>query len=327
MAEKGKVVEAAKGAVPRRALGKGLGSLLPASSRPMHGAGGQGAGAGPSDGGDSAVRITEAESMAALPFKMIPLALIDRNPYQTRRHVDEEALGELAKSIAQNGLMQPINVRPIADGRYQIVGGERRFLATQQLGLESIVAHIERTSDEDAMLKTIIENLQREDLNPMEQARGFGRLAKEFLYHHDQISLKTGKNRSTVTNYTRLLQLPDEVQEAVEDGRLSMGHAKVLLGLREPEAISAVSFKVLTQELSVRKTEELVNAVLHGPGKKVAKPAPPVDPNVREAENALQHALGLKVKIEDRRGKGRVIIEYSDLDDFEVLMNSFGQKK
>jgi ParB family chromosome partitioning protein len=304
----------------RRALGKGLESLLPASSRsapagtpkPETTAAGAAAETDPAGGG--------------LPFRKIPLALIDRNPYQTRRHVDAEALAELAKSIAQHGLMQPINVRPVADGRFQIVGGERRFLAVQQLGHDSIVAHVEPATDENALLLTIIENLQREDLNPMEQARGFGRLVEEFQYIHDEISRRTGKNRSTVTNYTRLLHLPEEVQAALEDGRLTMGHAKALLGLKDKEAMSLVAFKVLTQELSVRKTEELVNHVQQGSPKKLEKPAPPVDPNVREAQEQLQRVLALKVTIEDRNGKGRVIIEYSDLDDFEVLMNSFGQR-
>jgi ParB family chromosome partitioning protein len=160
----------------------------------------------------------------------------------------------------------------------------------------------------------------------MEQARGFGRLVSEFQYIHDEISRRTGKNRSTVTNYTRLLHLPEEVQAAVEDGRLTMGHAKALLVLKDPEAMSLVAFKVLAQELSVRKTEELVNQVQHGPAKKVEKPAVPVDPNVREAEEQLQRVLGLKVTIEDHKGKGKVIIQYGDLDDFETLMNSFGKR-
>lgn len=306
----------------RRALGKGLESLLPASSRTP-----PGAVTAKSDNAGPGTAAQNDPVGEGLPFRKIPLTLIDRNPYQTRKHVDEEALGELAKSIAQHGLMQPINVRPIADGRFQIVGGERRFLAVQQLGHDSIVAHVEPASDENALLLTIIENLQREDLNPMEQARGFGRLVTEFNYIHDDISRRTGKNRSTVTNYTRLLTLPEEVQVAVEDGRLTMGHAKALLTLKDPEARSVVAFKVLTQELSVRKTEELVNFVQHGAEKKVEKPAPPVDPNVREAEEQLQRALGLKVTIEDHKGKGRVIIQYSDLDDFETLMNSFGQRK
>jgi len=308
----------------RRALGKGLETLLPASSRSAP----PGSIKTGTPNTETAVTGTAAEKDSAdrLPFRNIPLAMIDRNPYQTRRHVDPEALTELAKSIAQHGLMQPINVRPVAEGRFQIVGGERRFLAVQQLGHDSIVARVEPATDENALLLTIIENLQREDLNPMEQARGFGRLVEEFQYIHDEISRRTGKNRSTVTNYTRLLHLPEEVQAALEDGRLTMGHAKALLGLKDKEAMSLVAFKVLTQELSVRKTEELVNQVQQGSPKKLEKPAPPVDPNVREAQEQLQRALALKVTIEDRNGKGKVIIEYSDLDDFEVLMNSFGQR-
>ena len=313
------MVEKSGGQV-RRALGKGLESLLPASSRTTQGT-------VKAENVASGEAVQNDPSGEGVPFRKIPLALIDRNPYQTRKHVDEEALGELAKSIAQHGLMQPINVRPIADGRYQIVGGERRFLAAQQLGHDSIFAHVEAASDENALLSTIIENLQREDLNPMEQARGFGRLVTEFQYIHDEISRKTGKNRSTVTNYTRLLHLPEEVQVAVEDGRLSMGHAKVLLTLKDPESMALVAFKVLTQELSVRKTEELVNLVQHGGPKKVEKPVAPVDPNVREAEEQLQRALGLKVTIEDHKGKGKVIIQYGDLDDFETLMNSFGKRE
>ncbi len=295
-----------------RALGRGLESLLPAtpSARQVVPA------------------IAASEDAPQAATRLVPVASIDRNPFQTRQHIDEAKLEELKASIAEKGLIQPITVRPIADGRYQVIGGERRLLAVTQLGHAMVQAHVMEQTDREALETTIVENLQREDLNPMEQARAFGRLASEFSFGHDEIARRTGKSRSAVTNYTRLLHLPAELQKALEEGRITMGHAKALLGLKDsPEAMAAIGFRVLTQELSVRKTEEAVQHVLHGSPKKPEPPPRPVDPNVHYAQEQLQSALGLKVTVQDYKGRGRVIIEYSSLDDFEVLMNSFGQKQ
>jgi ParB family chromosome partitioning protein len=299
-----------------RALGRGLESLLPATPP-----------AKPAAAPAPPPVVIEVNAEQA-PTRWVPISLIDANPFQTRRATDPAKLQELKDSIAAEGLLQPILIRPIANGRFHVMAGERRLTAVRELGHEKVQANIVAATDDGALLKTIVENLQREDLNPMEQAHAFGRLAGEFGYTQDVIAAKTGKSRSAVTNYLRLLKLPEELQLAVAEDRLSMGHAKALLGLHDsPDAMSALGFRVLAQELSVRKTEEAVNWILHGKPKKEEKAAPPVDPNVREAQEQLQRALGLRVTIEDRNGKGKVTIEYADLDDFEVLMNSFGQRK
>ena len=192
----------------RRALGKGLDSLLPRVQAP--------APAADSEGGKP---------------REIPLDQIDRNPFQTRSHVNEEQLAELAASISSNGVVQPILVRPLANGRFQLIAGERRWRASQLAQKPTIPAILRQVSDEQAMEITIVENLQRADLNPMEQARAFERLSREFHMTQEQMATRTGKDRATVANFLRLLRLPASVQARVESGELSFGHARTLLAL------------------------------------------------------------------------------------------------
>ena len=289
----------------RRALGKGLDSLLPR----VHAS-------------TSAAPAPPVESEGGKP-REIALGLIDRNPYQTRGQIDEAALAELAASIQANGVVQPILVRPQANGRFQLIAGERRWRASELAKKETIPAILRQVSDEQAMEITIVENLQRADLNPMEQARAFERLAREFQMTQEQMAERTGKNRATITNFIRLLKLPQIVQVKVESGDLSFGHAKALLGLDSAEEIEKAAQRVIGLSLSVRQTESLVQGILNPESKKKEpKPEPPVDPNVREVEEKLQRALGLKVRVEDNKGRGRVIIEYADLADFDSLLES-----
>jgi ParB family chromosome partitioning protein len=331
----------------RRALGKGLESLLP--SVPMGGAGAAKPGEGEvrTTPGSEATAVANgtgpaagAKADPAVAAVHLPVGLIDRNPYQTRLGVDEDRIKELAASITQIGVMTPIVVRPVQGGRYVIIAGERRWMASKLAGRETIPAVVQALGDAEAIVWTVTENLQRQDLNPMEQARAFDRMSREFHFEHSDIAAKVGINRSTVTNYLRVLKLPADVLEQVAAGTLSLGHAKALCTLtgvegdaaganeaaKRAEMISAVAFKVIHGGLSVRKTEELVTAVLTGDKKKEEKWVPPVDPNVRDAAEKLQAALGLKVVIEDHKGRGKVVIAYSNLDDFEVLMNSFGPR-
>jgi ParB family chromosome partitioning protein len=288
----------------RRALGKGLDSLLPrvqtsAAPAPAH-----------------------AETESGKP-REIPLKLIDRNPYQTRGKIDVDALSELASSIQANGVVQPILVRPLASGRYQLIAGERRWRASELANKETIPAILRQVSDEQAMEITIVENLQRADLNPMEQARAFDRLAREFHMTQEQMALRTGKERATIANFLRLLKLPASVQAQVESAQLTFGHAKVLLGLGEPAEIEKAAKHVAQLSLSVRQSETYVQGLLNPEKKqKEPKPEPPVDPNVREVAEKLQRALGLKVHIEDNKGRGRVIIEYAHLEDFDTLLET-----
>lgn len=290
----------------RKALGKGLESLLPRVS----------AVAAPSE------ERPQASSTDGKP-REIPLDAIERNPFQTRTRFDDAALGELAASIASTGVVQPILVRPLPDARFQLIVGERRFLASQKAGKQTIPAIIRQVSDQQAMEITIVENLQRADLNPMEQARAYERLMREFKLTQEQMAQRTGKDRASVANFLRLLRLPPEVQAKVEAGELSFGHARTLLALENPEAILKAAQKVAALSMSVRQTESYVQGLVNPEKRDVKiKLKEPLDPNVREARDLLQRALGLKVTIEDRKGKGRVIIEYSSLSDFDELLET-----
>src|SRR5215472_1088112 len=258
----------------------------------------------------------------------LALDLIDRNPYQTRSHVDEAALQELADSIKATGVLQPITVRAVPGGRYQLIAGERRWLASQSAGKPTVPAIVRQVSNEQAMEMTIIENLQREDLNPIEQAKAFERLGNEFGLTQEQISIRTGKERSSVANFLRLLRLPANVQAYVAGGHVSVGHAKALLGLDSPEAMSKIAERVITDGLTVRQTEEAVDDWLHPVDRKALNEIKErlVDPNVREAEKELERALGVKVIINDRKGRGKIVLEYSSLEDYDRIVTMLGSK-
>jgi ParB family transcriptional regulator, chromosome partitioning protein len=286
----------------RRALGKGLESLLPRVQ---------------------AVAETPAQPQAE-PGKPreIPVGEIDRSPYQTRTRFDEAQLAELAASVAATGVVQPIVVRPVAGGRFQLIAGERRWLASQRAGKETVPAIVRHASDEQAMEMTIVENLQRTDLNPMEQARAYEQLAREFQLTQEQMAKRTGKDRASVANFLRLLRLPAPVQAQVETGELSFGHARTLLSLEDPESILKAAQKVTALSMSVRQTETYVQGILNPETKNVKgeEKEKVVDPNVREVQETLQRALGLKVRVEDRKGRGRVIIEYGKIEEFDRLL-------
>lgn len=296
----------------RRALGRGLESLLP--SRP----------AAPASV-NLAAAAAAAEQPTGKPLE-IPVEQIDRNPYQTRSHFDETKLSELAASIAASGVVQPIIVRQSANGRYVLITGERRWLSSKLAGKATIPAVVREVSDVQAMEMTVVENLQRADLNPMEQAHAYQRLSQEFQMTQEQMAERTGKDRASVANFLRLLKLPADVQKHVESGDLTFGHARALLALPTPAEISAVAQKVLALHLSVRSTEKYVQGLLNPEVAEKPAPAPKaVDPNVREAQDQLRRALGLKVTIEDKKGRGKVIIEYTGVDDFDAILTALGQ--
>jgi ParB family chromosome partitioning protein len=236
--------------------------------------------------------------------------------------MDEEQLAELAASITANGVVQPILVRPQPSGRFQLIAGERRWRASEIAGKATIPAILRQVSDEQAMEITIVENLQRADLNPMEQARAYERLSREFHMTQEQMAIRTGKDRASVANFLRLLRLPSSVQARVESSEISFGHARALLAFEHAEEIEKAVQRIVTLSLSVRQTESYVQNLLHPEkaAKKDPKPERPMDPNVRDAQDRLQRALGLKVHIEDRNGRGKVIIEYARLEDFDTLL-------
>src|SRR3984957_14832808 len=243
--------------IKRRALGKGLDSLLPRAPVP--------------------VSPSTREPEGGKP-REIPLDQIDANPFQTRSQVNEEQLAELAESIKANGVVQPVLVRPLASGRFQLIAGERRWRASQLAGKTTIPAILRPVSDEQAMEITIVENLQRADLNPMEQARAFERLAREFHMTQEQMAVRTGKDRASVANFLRLLRLPASVQAKVETGELSFGHARTLLAFDHAEDIEKAAQRILKLSLSVRQTETYVQGLLHPEkaAKTDARPGPPV---------------------------------------------------
>jgi ParB family transcriptional regulator, chromosome partitioning protein len=288
----------------RRVLGRGLDSLLP--------------GKGPAAEG-------LAPGQAGPATHEIRVALIDPNPYQTRRRMDPEALKELAESIKANGVVQPVVVRPLPGGHFQLVAGERRWLASKLAERTTIPAVVREISNEQAMEITIIENLQREDLNPVEQAQAFERLSREFSLTHEEIAARTGKDRASVSNFVRLLKLPAAILDLLQTGQLTLGHGKVLCALITlSEQLEKAAHEIVARGLSVRQTEELVARMLNPEteqNKEQSQP-PQVDPNVREAARTLERALGVKVEIRDRRGKGKIILKYGSLDDFDRILEA-----
>ena len=292
----------------RKALGRGLETLLPAA-RGIQNIAADGAATQPSADG----------------IRELPLDLIDRSPYQPRTHLDEAALQELAESIRASGVIQPITVRAI-DGRYQLVAGERRWLASQRAGKATVPAIVRQLSNEQAMEIAIIENLQREDLNPVEQARAYERLSREFGLTQEQMAQRTGKDRSSVSNFLRLLKLPAEVLTLIESAQLSFGHAKALMTLDSPEAMGRMAQRAVQLSMSVRQLEAAAYQLMH-PAPPTAKPERVLDPNVREAEQTLQRALGLRVQIQDHKGKGKIVLEYQSLEDFDRVLEILGTAK
>jgi ParB family chromosome partitioning protein len=292
----------------KNVLGRGLDTLLPASRA-------------------TAVGVAPMPTaMTGDLVKEIPVEQIDRNPYQTRTRFAEDALNELAASIKASGVVQPVVVRPGPNGRYQLIAGERRWMASQRAGKTSVPAIIRQVSNEQAMEMTIVENLQREDLNPMEQAKAYDRLGREFGLTQEQMAHRTGKDRSSVSNFLRLLKLPAEVQAFVEEEKLSFGHAKALMSIDSPEAMLKLAQRVVTLSMSVRQTEGAVSNLMN-PEPKQEKTERVVDPNVREVERELQAALGVRVLITDKKGRGKIQFEYKSLEDFDRILDAMGIKK
>jgi ParB family chromosome partitioning protein len=240
--------------------------------------------------------------------------------YQPRTRMDEASLDDLAASIREQGIMQPILVRPVDGARFEIIAGERRWRAAQRAGLTEVPALVKTVPDQAALALALIENIQREDLNPLEEAQGLQRLIDEFGLTHDAAAKAVGRSRSAVTNLLRLRELAKPVQEHLLGGRLDMGHARALLGLSAGQQTAAAS-RVVAQGLSVRETERLVNALAHpraGHAKRAARAA---DPDLARLTEDLANALGAKVAIEPRKGgAGRIVISYSSLDQLDGIL-------
>ena len=287
---------------PRRALGKGLSSLLPArpaaqaSSTPLP------------------ASVVPAE---AAPANKLAIDQIEANPSQPRTVFDVAKLQELAASIQANGIIQPLIVRKIGD-KYHLIAGERRWRASRLAGLKEVPVVVADIDDNRVLEVALIENIQREDLNPIEVAVAFERLANDLGLSHEEIGKRTGKDRTSITNMLRLLRLPVEVQLLVAERRLSMGHARAIVGLPTDDLQRDVASQAATQGLSVRQVEQIVHKLMKPvEPKKVEEPAP-IDPNVKAAIGELEGALGTRVRIlEKTPGKGKIEIDYysqADLD-------------
>lgn len=256
-------------------------------------------------------------------LREVPVDLIRRGKYQPRRDMDPEALQELADSIKAQGVMQPIVLRPIGENKYEIIAGERRWRATQLAGLDVIPALVRDVPDEAAIAMALIENIQREDLNPIEEAIALQRLQQEFELTQQQVAEAVGKSRSTVTNLLRLMSLRDDVRTLLEHGDLEMGHGKALLGLPTEEQ-SAAARSAVAKGLSVRQTEALVRklqADKNRPPKATRKSA---DPDVQRLQNELAEKLGAKVQIQHTTsGKGKLVLSYNSLDELDGILGHF----
>lgn len=297
-----------------KGLGRGLDALLGGMSNVEGAAKDEEKGAAGTDASGAGVAVSS-----------LPLDLIERGRYQPRREFDPDSLRELADSIAAQGVIQPIVVRPIGAERYEIVAGERRWRASQQAGLSAIPVVVRDVDEQAAIAIALIENIQRDDLNPLEEAGALQRLLTEFGLTHQQVAEAVGKSRTTVTNLLRLLELNDDVKQYLQDGRIEMGHARALLGLRGAQQ-SETAGLVVSRGLSVRETEKLVRRTQteadeqDKPGSTSHKSAQ--DPNIRRLQDDLGERLGARVQIQHgNRGTGKLVIGYNSLDELDGILS------
>ena len=251
-------------------------------------------------------------------LRYLPVATIRPGRYQPRTNMDETALTELADSIRTHGVVQPIVVRETPAGDYELIAGERRWRAAQMAGLDVIPSVVRRVADEIALVVGLIENIQRENLNPVEEANGLRRLLDEFGLTHQQVADSVGRSRAAVSNLLRLLNLEPAVRAHLENGRLEAGHARAILSLPREQQLAAAD-TVIQQRLSVRQTEQLVRRYLSGKRKEKRKTAPK-DADLRQLEEELSQQLAATVSLEQRGQGGRVIIEYNSLDELEGIL-------
>jgi ParB family chromosome partitioning protein len=252
-------------------------------------------------------------------LRNLPVDMLQRGKYQPRSHMSQEGLEELASSIRVQGVVQPIVARPLPGGNYEIVAGERRWRAAQLAGLQTIPAVVRHIPDEAAIAIALIENIQREDLNPVEEAVALQRLIDEFTMTHQQVADSVGRSRAAVTNLLRLLTLNDDVRAMLEASKMDMGHARALLALTGA-AQSQAARQVVDKGLSVRETENLVRHLLERPAPHPERRAS-VDPDIRALQDSLSDKIGAKVHIQHtQKGKGRLIIDYNSLDELEGVL-------
>jgi len=289
--------------VKKRGLGKSLDALLVGSLTATR-------------------ELEEPLSQPQEKFCQLPTTVLQRGKYQPRRGMDAEALQELANSIRAQGIIQPIVVRHIPGGRYEIIAGERRWRAAQMAGLSEIPAIVRTIPDEAAIAIALIENIQREGLNPVEEAFALQRLMQEFNMTHQQVADAVGKARATVSNLLRLLTLTEEVRLMLENGEMEMAHARTLLTLSPEQQIQAAKI-IIARGASVRETEEMVRR-MQVPANLSMADTKPLDPEIKRRQQDLTHKLHLKVAIQcNSKGKGKLVIQYSNHDELDKLLEFF----
>jgi ParB family chromosome partitioning protein len=290
----------------KNAMGRGLGALL-------------------QDSPQKASRQENENNHPTAGIFEIPLDEIQVNPYQPRSHFDKESLQELAESISVQGIIQPITVRRLSDGEYQLISGERRYQASKIAGLEKIPAYVRTANDQQMLEMALIENIQRENLNALEIANSYQRLLAECDLKQDQLGERVGKNRTTVNNYLRLLKLPPDVQAGIRDQKISMGHARALINIEDVDKQLAIFKRAVEEELSVRKVEDLVKQLNNGPAEKENPEKPHADPVKKYELGKLQQRLasrfGSKVSLKaDSKDKGEIKIPFNSTDDLNRIL-------
>ena len=278
-----------------KALGKGLAALIPQKKE-----------------------MSSLENSGGEGVLYLKTSIIKDNRLQPRQNYDEGRLADLVASIKEKGLLQPILVRKAGLG-YEVIAGERRLRAARKLNFDQVPVIVKNVTDREALVLALVENIQREELNPIEEAQGFKRLVDEFQFTQETVAESIGKDRTTVTNFLRLLRLPLEVQEQVAANKISVGHARALLSIEDPKVQKALAQKIIAKNLSVRQTEVLVRPhAVPAPGKKKAGRSK--DRDIQILEEEISRILGTRVMVEDRKNKGRVVIEYYSLDDLDRIL-------
>ena len=301
----------------RRGLGRGLGALIPESPRQADGDAAQGQPpVGPVD-------FAAPVEVLGAHYRDIPVSAITPNPRQPRRTFDEDALEELAESIRQVGLLQPVVVRAAGPGRYELIMGERRWRASERAGLTEIGAIVKQTQDDELLRDALIENLHRQQLDALEEAAAYQQLLDDFGATHEELARKIGRSRPHISNTLRLLNLPPAVQKRVAAGVLSAGHARALLSLENPEAQDRLASRIVAEGLSVRAVEEIV--ALGGddaPRKRAPAGRQPVAPGLLRLADRLSDLFETRVKVEQGRHKGKIIVEFATVDDLERIVKA-----
>jgi ParB family transcriptional regulator, chromosome partitioning protein len=313
----------------KRGLGRGLGALIPsAPGMPGSPAGPGGTGATGTAAGGVAVPGPggpQEPSFVGAHYAEIAVGAVTPNPRQPRQNFDEDAIAELAASIREVGLLQPIVVRALMPGRYELVMGERRWRACQEAGLEHVPAIVRDTPDDELLREALIENLHREQLNPLDEAAAYRQLLDDFGATHEELAARVGRSRPHITNTLRLLQLPAAVQRRVAAGVLSAGHARALLAIADPQAQERVAQRIVAEGLSVRAVEEIAVVGEEATPAREPRQAPASraeQPALRQLADRLADALDTRVKVEMGRRKGRIVVEFASMEDLERIMKA-----